>query len=48
MRTARATERLAAMAEARELRAYLIHDSSAKAGVRAAPMPDDLRAKLSG
>ena len=34
--------------EGRELRAYLIRDSSAKAGVRAAPMPDDLRAKLSG
>ncbi len=34
--------------EGRELRAYVIRDSSAKAGVRAVPMPDDLKAKLTG
>ncbi len=34
--------------EGRELRAYVIRDSSAKAGVRAVPMPDDLQAKLTG
>jgi 4-hydroxybenzoyl-CoA thioesterase len=34
--------------ENRELRAYVIFDSSTEAGVRAVPMPDALRAKLSG
>ncbi len=34
--------------ECRELRAYLIRDASAKAGVRAAPMPDELQARLGG
>lgn len=34
--------------EGRELRAYVIHDSSAKTGMSAAPMPADLQAKLAG
>ena len=32
----------------RELRAYVVRDSSREAGVRAAPMPDALQAQLSG
>lgn len=32
----------------RELRAYVVFDADAKAGVRAVPMPADLQARLSG
>ncbi len=34
--------------EGRELRAYVVRDSSAKTGVRAVPMPADLQARLAG